>query len=91
MAGVSTRPEARPSSAISAILETRHLDAEPGKTPRGGRSSHLTGPAPGGAWGSHPARCPDAYPLGTVICFSIDPATGQPHLVHGMVTVFEVA
>ena len=26
-----------------------------------------------------------------VICFIIDPATGQPHLVNGMVTVFEVA
>ena len=49
------------------------------------------GPAPDGAWGSDPVRCPDAYPLGTVICFIIDPATGQPHLMHGMVTVFEVA
>jgi hypothetical protein len=36
-------------------------------------------------------RCPDTYPLGAVICFIIDPATGQPHLKHGMVTVFEVA
>ena len=27
----------------------------------------------------------------TVICFILDPATGQPHLANGMVTVFEVA
>jgi hypothetical protein len=26
-----------------------------------------------------------------VICFIIDPATGEPHLMNGMVTVFEVA
>ncbi len=26
-----------------------------------------------------------------VVCFILDPATGQPHLANGIVTVFEVA